>query len=280
MRTFAPLCMLAALSGPATAFAQDANWSMPSAGRSYASTYSPPTTYTYPAAYPQAQPAPMTADKPAEPTRSEKSVAFDMTAGTVFPLGIGPELLLELPGRIQLRADVLWMPGAYASAIGGIAKSAAGDSVIAPVVTQALSSSLAWQAGLGWRPFKDHGFELGGGYTGIRLHGSATPQQIGDVVGGDVGAQIPQALKDDVSFTTMLHNFHVTAGWRWVPADHFVIRAFVGYSQTLGSSTAISIPGYADIQNQAQPLVDQEVNKVVTTYVKLPLVGLSLGARF
>jgi hypothetical protein len=277
MRTFAPLCVLAALFASSTAFAQNATWTMPQNKRSYASTYPPPSTYTYP---PQGQPAPVTADKPTEAKRAEKSVAFDVTAGTVFPLGIGPELLLEVPGRIQLRGNVLWMPGAYASAIGGIARAAAGDSVVAPLVTEALSSSLAFQAGLGWRPFKDHGFEVGGGYTGVKLRGSASPQQIGDVVGGDVGAQIPQVLKDDVSFNTMLHNFHVTAGWRWVPVDHLVIRAFVGYSQTVASKTSISIPGYADVEAQAQPIVDQEVNKIVTTYVKLPLIGLTLGARF
>src|SRR5258706_6912569 len=116
MRSFPPLCVLAALLASSDALAQAADWSMPPGGRSYASTYPPPNTYTYPAAsaYPAAAPTRVTADKPvAERAPAEKSVAFDITAGTVFPLGIGPELVLELPGRIQLKGNVLWMPGAY-----------------------------------------------------------------------------------------------------------------------------------------------------------------------
>ncbi len=241
-------------------------------------SYYPSASYTYPS-YPQQQaPRP---DVPHEAAKKEKMVAFDAAVGTIFPLGLGPELSLELPGRILLQGDVMWMPGAYGNVISGIVQSAAGsDSLLAPIVKKTLSSSLSFRVHAGWRPFKDHGFELGGGYTGIKVSGNLTPQEIGDIVGGDIGARVPQELNEDVTLRSMMHNFHVTAGWRWVPAEHFVIRAFLGYTQTLTSSTSVEIPGHADIQAQVQPVVDQEVNKVLKSDVKLPLLGLNLGVRF
>ncbi len=286
---------LAASLASGSALAQDASaWTMPQTAAPspeapapprrvasyYASTSYPSAAYGYPQSYTPASAPRADVPKTAE-EKKEKSVAFDATVGTIFPLGLGPELSLELPGRILLSGDVMWMPGAYGNAIAGIVQAAAGsESPLVPIVKKTLANSLTFRASFGWRPFKDHGFELGGGYTGIRVSGALTPQEIGDIVGGDIGARVPQELQDDVTVRSMLHNFHVTAGWRWVPAEHMVIRAFVGYSQTLTSTTSVEIPGHADIQAQIDPIVDSEVNKVLKSDVKLPLLGLNLGLRF
>jgi hypothetical protein len=249
--------------------------------RHYASYYPPTHQPGYGYGYPYQRPVqPQPAEQP-KPQRKEKRVAFDATLGTIFPLGIGPALSLEIPGRVLFQADLMWMPAAYGKAISGLVQTIGGtETVIGPIIEQVLSNSLVIRAGAGWRPFKSAGFELGGGYTGIRVSGNVTPQVIGDLVGGDASRQIQQQLTEDVAVKSMLHNFHVTVGWRWVAVEHLVIRAFLGYSQTLTSSTSVSIPNHTDLEAQVNPLVDEEINKVVKHDLKLPLVGFNLGYRF
>jgi hypothetical protein len=175
----------------------------------------------------------------------------------------------------------MWMPAAYGSAISGLVR-AIGDSetMIGPIIEKVLSNSLVLRAGAGWRPFRSAGFELGGGYTGMRISGAVPPQVIAELIGGEAGSEVQQQLHEDVPVRAMLHNVHVTVGWRWVAAEHLVIRAFVGYSQTVTSSSSVSIPSHRDLAAKVNPLVAEELNTVVKNDLKLPLVGLHLGVRF
>ena len=69
-------------------------------------------------------------------------------------------------------------------------------------------------------------------------------------------------------------------GWRWVLVDHLVIRANIGYLQTLGSSTTVESPDFPEAAALATPIADAELGKIYEDYVKLPTVGLSAGYRF
>jgi len=215
--------------------------------------------------------------------QDERSVFFDVALGTAFPLHFGPQASLEIPGRVLLQGEIGWMPGAYGSAIAGIV-SAFGrkGNLIGEIVEDTLSDSLVIRASLGWRPFPSAGFEITAGYTTIGISGDVSPQVLGNVVPtSELEEEILEKLEEDAAVSSQLHNFHVALGWRWLALeDHLVIRASVGYTQTVASSTSVEIPGDAEFEGRLSPAVNDALDDIVTSDVKLPVFGLNLGYRF
>jgi hypothetical protein len=284
-----------ALSASATAD----DWAMPSGGTQPAPSAQPasapsPDVYGYPEPMQRQPEAPLAAEtryyyappppqQPADKVVEEEPSPpfFDLTAGTVAPLSIGGQANLELPARILLQLDVGWMPPGYASAINGMVESFGGyDSAIGSLINGALDDAVVVRASAGWRPFPKHGFEIYAGYTHVSLGGSVAASDVAEVVGGDFEEIAAAAALGDIEVSSKLHNFHVALGWRWVVWDHLVIRALVGYTQTLGSSSSVAIEGHPDIEAMANPIVDEELDVIYTDYVKLPMLGLNAGYRF
>lgn len=207
---------------------------------------------------------------------------FDLAAGTVFPLGLGPEATLEIPGRVLFQLDLAWMPGAYGKAISGfIGAIGEDDAVIRPVVEDALSNSFVVRGSVGWRPFPSHGFELYLGYTGITVRGDVPAAAVADIIGGDLEDELEATVAGDVGVSSQLHNIHVAVGWRFLALqDHMVIRASLGYTQTLGSKSSVDIPDHDDLDARIDPVLDEELDAIVKSDVKLPLIALNIGYRF
>jgi hypothetical protein len=236
--------------------------------------------YPNPQQYPQQPPQP---EQPVEPEPEEPSPPFfDIMVGTQLPLSLGADLSIELPFRILLQGGIGWMPPAYGSIIGGMMEGfGAYDTTVAAIVEDGFEDALVGRVSGGWRPFPDHGFEIIAGYTHVRVSGKVTPETVAAVAGGELGAAVEaQQLTQDIELTSALHNFHVGLGWRWVILEHLVIRATLGYTQTVGSSSSVEVPERPDLGTLATPTVDAELNDVYTTYAKLPLFGLSAGYRF
>lgn len=243
----------------------------PQDGYPYATPYPAP-------AGPAAAPAPPDVSEDEEPSPP----FFDLALGTYVPLSLGGQASLELPARLLLQLDVGWMPPAYGSAINGLVQALGGyDPAIGELVDGALRDAVVVRVSGGWRPFPSAGFEIYGGYTHVGLSGSVSPSAVANIVGGDFADQVAEELlTSDVDVSSKLHNFHVALGWRWVAFDHLVIRATVGYTQTVGSSTSVETPDRPEAAALANPVVDARMTEVYTTYVKLPVVGLSGGYRF
>jgi len=174
------------------------------------------------------------------------------------------------------------MPHAYGSAINGLVRQfGAYDEQVGELVDAALDQAIVVRVSGGWRPFPSAGFEITGGYTFISLTGSVSPSAVAEVLGdSDAAALTSLMLSDDISLNSQLHNFHVALGWRWVAFDHLVIRANLGYTQTLGSSSSVDIPGQPALTEQANPQVDTVLNGIYKSYSKLPFVAVSAGYRF
>ncbi|MBW2458401.1 MAG: hypothetical protein JRI68_28120 [Deltaproteobacteria bacterium] len=224
-----------------------------------------------------APPGPDAAEAPDEPSPP----FFDLALTTHVPLSIGGAATLELPGRVLLQVDLGWMPPAYGSAINSLVPSSgASDGGVAALVDAALEDVMVVRAAAGWRPFPSAGFELTGGYTYVSLSGSVSPDDLASVVAGDFASEIAQQLEHDITLESQLHNVHVALGWRWVAWDHLLIRANLGYTQTLGSSSSVSIPDHREGEALANPVVDAELGDVYRQYVKLPVLSLGAGYRF
>jgi len=261
---------------------------MPSAG---ARPVPPHPGVTYPPGHPWApQPTPGPASGPplappdadtADDTEEPSPPFFDLALATHVPLSLGGAATLELPGRLLLQVDLGWMPRAYGSAINSLVSSfGAYDGGVAALVDAALEDAMVVRAGAGWRPFPSAGFEISGGYTYVALSGSVSPAELADVVAGTFASEIAQQLDQDISLESQLHNVHVALGWRWVAWDHLVIRANLGYTQTLGSSSSVDIPDHREGEALANPVVDATLDDIYSQYVKLPVLSVGVGYRF
>jgi hypothetical protein len=211
----------------------------------------------------------------------ERNVFFDIALTTQAPLFMGGQLSLELPGRLLLQGDIGYMPEFYGSAINGMMQSFGGyEPTTAALIDAALDGAVVARASLGWRPFASAGFEFSAGYTSITLDGDVSPEDVAGVVQGEFASEIANSLEQDISLSSQLHNFHVALGWRWVAFDHLLIRANVGYTQTLASSSSVEIPDNATAERLANERIDDVLDPIYTTYAKLPTIGLGAGYRF
>ena len=254
----------------------------------------PPLGYIHPASSPQraedsldaSTPAPAPPDAATPAPKSEASTRFDLGVATEAPLMIGAQATLELPYRILVQGEIGVVPAAYVDVIDGVLTSAGVyDATMSDLVRSTLQSSLVVRASAGLRPFSAHGFEIMGGYTLASIDGAVSASQAIEAVSGvAMPVQIPDAR---IQLRTTVHSLHVSLGWRWVVADHFVVRASLAYLQSVGSSSSLAVPssitampGVAAHVAQVSQIVDTTLSDSYAKYAKLPVMGLSLGYRF
>ena len=192
---------------------------------------------------------------------------------------------LEVP-TFLLQAEAGVMPAAYVGAVASVVSMVGGAgaaSSAVPLIQGGLDGAVVAGFSAGLHPLKDHGLEITGGYTFISVDGSAN---VADALPALGVAPPPSAAGSVVTLHSTLHNVKASIRWRWVVADHFVLRTSVGYLQTLSSSSRVELTGPAAADPtvaayvaSANPTVDKTLNDAFTRYVKAPFASVSLGAR-
>lgn len=259
-------------------------WSM-----SYAPAPSAPAAYAPIQAAPAAQTPfvpPKAPDHPKEEKNGETSTGFDVAVVTEVPVLLGGQATLTLPYGLLLQGEVGVLPSAYVNATDSILASAgAYDAATSDMIKNALGDSLVVRLSGGWKPFDAHGLELLGGYTLMSLGGGVSARaSIEAATGATLPAEIPDTR---VPLHSTIHAVHASLGWRWMLGDHVVLRASLGYLQAVASSSRVDLPAsvasnamVAANLAAANRVVDATLNDAYTKYMKLPLVGLSLGYKF
>ncbi len=213
---------------------------------------------------------------PPAPEAPADTIAFDLTAGTHFPVSLGADAHLEIPYRILFALHLGWMPPAYVDVINGVSTAAGWyDPQVATLVSAALEGAFVMRLAVGFRPLEDEGFEIHAGYSLIAAGGSVTSAE---AVQAATGQQVDRDGTRAVPVRATLHALHATVGWRFVIEDHFVIRAQIGWVHTVYSETVIDVgrdrPGGP--VDQAEAYLDG----ILQTYAFSPEVRLAAGYRF
>jgi hypothetical protein len=212
-----------------------------------------------------------------------EAFALDLSASTWVPLSVGPEVTLELPGRLLLQAHVGWMPELYSQTVTGtLEDTGAIDRDIHDLVDGAVRGATTWRIAAGWRPFESAGLELTVGYAHVALDGATNSDDLLPFVPPDVVEELVAEVGNDVEIDldSSIHHFTAAAGWRWLIADRLVIRASLGYLQSVASSSSLDIGGRPDLTSIAEPTVRATLNDRYMRYIKIPVVGLGVGYRF
>jgi hypothetical protein len=220
----------------------------------------------------------------AAPERA-RPLALDVGAATRIPLSAGPEISVELPGRLLLQGHLGWMPGAYSRAVTGALRGGGlYDAAVQTLIDNTLDRVTTASLSAGWRPFAGSGLELFAGYTHVSLSGATTSGEVLPVVSREVARELRDELGVDVKLrlNSSLHAMRVGLGWRWLIADHIVVRASAEYMKAFASSSRLDIDSNTrfDLTDLAAPTAQQLLNEHYLKYVSLPLFGLSLGIRF
>ena len=195
---------------------------------------------------------------------------------------MGGQVLAELSGRFIVSAEAGIIPKPYASFINSIAQAFdAYNDETAEIIKGAVTGGFVFRPSIGFKPVRDLNLEVLAGYTLMKLSE--------DISGIDL---IKQAVRrgsqvtgdEQVDLASTIHAFHVTLGYSWLLTEHLVLRATLGYTQAVASSTSIQAPAIearepSGFRVLAQQL-DGYLNEKYTTYVKLPTLGLTLNYRF
>jgi hypothetical protein len=223
--------------------------------------------------------------RPAAP-KEPPPVAFDVAAAAEMPIMMGGQATLEVPYRFLFQGEVGVLPGFAVDAVdSALVGAGAYGATTSELVRNGLRGSVVGRVSAGWRPFPDHGFEILGGYTVASFGGGVSARA---AVEAAAGMSLPSQIPDtDVVVRSTIHALHVSLGWRWVIADHFLVRMSLGYMQAVGSSSHVEVPDSL-AQNAtvtagvaaANQVIDAKLDDIYRTYVKLPVAGLSLGYRF
>jgi len=208
--------------------------------------------------------------------------ALDLTATTWIPLSIGPEVSVELPGRILAQLHVGWMPGLYSSTLTStLADAGVYDQRVGALIDGSLDGATTWRAAAGWRPFPNSGFEVTVGYAHIAIDGSTTTGELSPLVDEQLAERLIAEVGDTgVHLHSSIHNFTLAAAWRWLIADQVVVRASLGYMQTFDSSSTVKIDAFPELTRLAAPTVRELLHDNYMHYGKFPVVGLAVGYRF
>ena len=216
------------------------------------------------------------------PSPSSDLFALDLSAVTLVPLSIGPELSVELPGRVLAQVHLGWMPQLYSNAITGTLEDAGVyDETVGALVDGAFEGAQTWRFGLGWRPFSQLGLELGVGYARVALDGRTTTGEIMPLVPPELAEEIETRVGDSaVDLDSTIHHVMIGAGWRWLIAERVVVRANISYLQAFDSCSELNLEAAPALGRLASPIVNGVLHDHYMQYVKLPVVGLSVGYRF
>ncbi len=213
-----------------------------------------------------------------------------VTGGTEFPIDVAARLTLETPGRVLLSTSLGVMPMGYVDLLNSIlVEGGAYPQSTADFIQSALQNSLTWKTHVGWRPLKNWGFFVSGGYTLATLGGTLTGAEI---ISAATGLEPPQEVERfdaEIRARSTLHLLGGEVGYQWIIFDRLVIQLTAGGFATVGASSYLSHHGLeGKIEGvKANKVIDSYLREgerfldnIYTSYVHAGYLGFQAGFQF
>ena len=214
---------------------------------------------------------------PSWPMLMPEGWALDVSVQTSVPLSIGAEAQLQTPIGIFFNVGGGHIPNAYLSMLGDLVQGtgAFGDDV-RPLLDETVANG-GWnfRGGIGLNPVE--GLELGFGYTYLAADSTLTRGAIESAT----GQRIRYRGMREVPISVDIHALYGRLGYRFVIADHFVIRAAVGWTHAVGASVRLDVPDEVRaIEDNPATEIENAVDEGFSNYGFTPEILLSAGYRF
>lgn len=210
-----------------------------------------------------------------------RPVSFEVGVATQVPLSWSVQGTLNIH-RFFLSGDIGWVPSLYSSTINGVARTfGAYNAATEELINQSISNSGLLRLTGGWNPFG--GFEIFGGYSLLTLGGSVSGL---DTIEAATGRQFDRSQIPDsqIPLKFGMQAFHVGLGWKFEIMDDLFLRFNLAYYQVFASSASVdaklSNPEAQRVIDDVEATVSRHLDNIVTHYIKMPVLGLSLSYRF
>ena len=207
---------------------------------------------------------------------------LDIEVGTDVPISIGGMVSLQVPYGIRLSTGLGAMPAGFVTLINEVVTSLDGyGDATAALVEQTLQNSLIWRTHIGW--IADFGLYVDAGYTLATLGGGSSVE---DIIVGIVGVEpSSRGAAREYDIESTLHMLDIEVGWKGVFWDAFIVRAAVGFSGTIASTTTVqqrfSVNGPVMQRgiDEFERFVANYLDETYQTYVFTPVFTVALGYR-
>jgi hypothetical protein len=225
----------------------------------------PPTALPGPEQAPEVAPvpAPPREDR-TEAQRKRDAWLLSLEGALHAPSDVGVQATVEFPFRLRLSTGFGFMPVNW---LTGFIANATSDEQARAVLELPSYSGTIWRAQAGFRPFRQLGLYLDGGYARATIHGSY--ELGGTLLGEEVG-------NGSYTVDTSLDIWLLELGYQWQIAHRGVIALGLGVMSTFNADTGITAtegaPGSSEFVSGARRADD-----ALESYGTLPFVTLRFG---
>lgn len=214
------------------------------------------------------------ANRLAAPVRAPTEWAIDVMLATAVPTALGADVRIETPGRFLL--DVFAGGNPYADSLAGLVEAYGGGSSGRALVAGVGANAGVLRLQAGFRPSPDAGLELLAGYTLMYSSPHVTRATLEAVT----GQSFAYSDFDSTDLHVTIHGVSAELGWRFVIADHVVVRVGVGGMFTVASAVHLDVPDAMRSASAAVGEAESQIAHAITQYGFVPEARIAVGYRF
>ena len=198
---------------------------------------------------------------------------------TDFPLQVGAQVWLETPHRFRITVSSGEMPDAYLQTLNSVAVAAgAYNHATADFITELLDKAASWRLQVGWRPFRNRGAYIEGGFGILTVEKGLA---LADVISLATTFPAPQqaGLGFGYDVHTVVETLGVEVGWIWYPWRSLTVRFSLAFAAPVGAQIDIK-PNFAStLQRPFTRFAESYGEELIEKYLFIPTVGLAVGWR-
>jgi hypothetical protein len=208
------------------------------------------------------------------------AVHYDLAFYNAFPVSMGLTGEVTFFSHVSLNLAFGYMPPLYARFISDIIAIDADEEKL---IAEILKSTLTFNLGLNFYPFRHWGLFAGGAYNRIFFTHSVPAVRLLDVFAPTVSPlRLGLTQNTLVPIDSTLHNLCLTIGWKFRPWRHVLVIPAISYIHHLASENNITLQNQIILPEQQAVLneIEAEMAMYYRKYLYFPTINLAIGLEF